>query len=512
MPRLPLIGPSYALNTGADVQRTVNLYTEVVESGAGKGPKSLVGTPGLSLFTTLANGGPIRSLITCFGVDVTPGQGILAGLPRVFAISGPVGSNCALYELFSNGTSLNLMTLNCNSDSGPFSIAYSNTQMLITHGTNLPWLFRFADSAGFQLTEQYQQNVTKDPKLNLYQVVYMDGMFVGIVGGTQDIRISAVGNGFNWDPLEVQPANARPDILTGIAQVGKTLLLFGQDSIQPYWNTGNADFPFEPIAGQLIEVGCGAVWSIAKLDESVFFLSHATDGRGMVMRLDGFQARRISNHAVEQAIRSYSKIHDAIAWTYQDQGHGFYVLQFPTAGKTWVYDVSTNDWHERMWRNPDTAAEEAHRGICHCFAFWEASPFKGKHLVGDRENGNIYVLDPEVYLDNSNPIRRYRRTPHLSADGKRVFYHSAQVDHLTGTALTSGQGSNPLVALRFSNDGGNTWSQEYQASMGASGQTKKRLRWTRLGSARDRVFEISTSEPVKHVWQEAYVEFSGGAH
>jgi hypothetical protein len=509
MPRLNLIGPTYPLQTGADVQRTVNMYPEAVESGAGKGAMALIGTPGLSLFCTLASGGPVRTLITCFGVN-TSGTDISNGLPRVYAIAGPVGSNCKLYELFTSGTATERGTLNCNSDEGPFSVAYSNDEMIIAHGTNFPWLYRFGSNAFVQLDAIHQTPATTDPNLNLYQVVYMDGYFVGIVGGTQQLRISALANGFSWDALDVASANAKPDILTGILQDGKELWLFGQDSIQPYWNTGDADFPFEPVGGQLIEIGCGAVWSIAKLDGAKFWLSHDSRGRGMVMRADGYNARRISNHAVEGALRGYANLHKAIGFTYQDNGHGFYVLYVPGAPTTWVYDVATDMWHERVYRNPGTAAEEAHRMSCHCFAFWEASPYKGKHLVGDRENGNIYVLDPAVYLDNSNPIKRLRRTPHFASEGKRVFYHSAQVDHLTGTALSSGQGSAPVMYLRLSSDGGQTWGQEYQAGMGALGQTTARARWTRLGSARDRVFEVSSTEPIKQVWQEGYVDYTGG--
>ena len=507
MPRLPLIGPTYALNNSADVQRTVNMYPELVESGGGKDQYALVGRSGYGVFTTLASGGPVRSLITCFGVN-DAGSDLSTGLPRVFAVAGPVGSSCKLYELHSDGTSTDRGTINCNSDSGPFSMAYSNDELVIAHGTNMPWLFRFGSGAFVQLTPP----ITLNSDLHLYQVVYMDGYFVGIRGGTQQVQISNLANGFRWDPLDVAVANAKPDILTGIIQVGKTLLLFGQNSIQPYWNTGNADFPFEPIAGQIIEVGCGAVWSIQKFDDAVFFLSHDDAGRGIVMRLDGFSARRISNHAVEQALRGYANLHQAIGYVYQDNGHGFYKLNIPGAAVSWVYDVATEMWHEQTYRNPATAIEEADRGVCHCFAFWEASPFKGKHLVGDRENGNVYVLDPGVYTDNTQPILRRRRTPHMSNEAKRIFYHRAQLDHLTGTALTSGQGSNPLVALRFSNDGGQTWSQEYQAGLGAIGQTKARAFWNRLGSGRDRVFEITSSEPIKHVWNAGYVEFSAGGH
>jgi hypothetical protein len=179
------------------------------------------------------------------------------------------------------------------------------------------------------------------------------------------------------------------------------------------------------------------------------------------------------------------------------------VLTFPTAGKTWVYDVSTGLWHERAYRNPSLNTLTRWRPSCHLF-------FGGMNLVGDYENGNIYELRMDVYTDNGDPILRQRRTQGTSADGKRVFYGPLTVDMETGVGLTLGQGSDPLLMLRYSNDGGHTWSNEKTRSMGGVGEYGARVRFGPSGAGRNRVWEVSLTDPVKFALLGADVDATEG--
>jgi hypothetical protein len=209
-----------------------------------------------------------------------------------------------------------------------------------------------------------------------------------------------------------------------------------------------------------------------------------------VYMLQGYQPKRISNFAVESVIRAldYVELADARAWSYEDGGHVFYCLNLPGAEATWVYDVTTGFWHERCYR--DLWELERDRADWHCVAF-------GEHIVGDYENGKIYALDANYYTDAGTAIVRMRRAPHLSQGLKRLFHSSFQLDMQTGVGLSgSGQGTDPQVSLRYSDDGGHSWSNERQVSMGKIGERMARAIWRRLGSSRDRVYEVSTSEPV----------------
>jgi hypothetical protein len=185
---------------------------------------------------------------------------------------------------------------------------------------------------------------------------------------------------------------------------------------------------------------------------------------------------------------------DAVGYTYQQDGHGFYVLNFPTADRTWVYDVATQGWHERAgFLNGDFTRN---RGNCQC-------NFLGTIIVGDFENGNIYALDLTTYADNGGPqkwLRSWRALPTGQNNLKRTAQHSLQLVCETGVGLNIGQGFDPQVMLRWSDDGGHTWSNEHWASIGKIGEHGFRAIWRRLGMTqklRDRVYEVSGTDPVK---------------
>jgi hypothetical protein len=185
---------------------------------------------------------------------------------------------------------------------------------------------------------------------------------------------------------------------------------------------------------------------------------------------------------------------DAVAYTYQQDGHAFYVLNFPSANQTWVYDVATQGWHERAGLLDNLFTRN--RGNCQC-------NFEGTIIVGDFENGNIYALDLTTYADNGGPqkwLRSWRALPTGQNNLKRTAQHSLQLVCETGVGLVVGQGSDPQVMLRFSDDGGHTWSNEHWVSMGQIGGYGTRAIWRRLGMTqklRDRVYEVSGTDPVK---------------
>jgi hypothetical protein len=280
--------------------------------------------------------------------------------------------------------------------------------------------------------------------------------------------------------------------------------LFGTDSVEVWYDAGLADFPLARIQGAFNEIGCVAAFSIAKLDNGLFWLGTDARGQGIVYRANGYTGQRVSTHAIEYAIAQYGNISDAVAYTYQQEGHAFYVLTFPNGNATWVYDVATQAWHERAgWNNGEFMR---HRSNCQC-------NFGGNIIVGDYENGNIYTFDLDVYADNSNIqkwLRSWRAIPTGQNNLKRTSQHTLQLDCEAGVGINNGQGSDPQVMLRWSDDGGHTWSNEYWQSIGKIGQYFKRVIWRRLGMTlklRDRVYEVSGTDPVKIaiVGAEVYV-------
>jgi hypothetical protein len=270
--------------------------------------------------------------------------------------------------------------------------------------------------------------------------------------------------------------------------------VFGTDSVEVWYDSGATDFPLQRIQGAFNEIGCVSAFSVAKLDNGLFWLGTDARGQGIVYRANGYTGVRVSTHAIEYAIAQYGNISDAIAYTYQQEGHAFYVLTFPSGNATWVYDVSTQVWHERA--GFDNGEFMRHRSNCQC-------NFGGNILVGDFENGNIYRFDLDVYADNGGIqkwLRSWRALPTGQNNLKRTAHHSLQLDCETGVGLNDGQGSDPQVMLRWSDDGGHTWSNEHWSPIGKIGAYGHRTFWRRLGMTlklRDRVYELSGTDPNK---------------
>jgi hypothetical protein len=335
-------------------------------------------------------------------------------------------------------------------------------------------------------------------------VQFIDGYFAFNKTGTGQFQITNT-YGTNIDGLDFATAEGAPDLLLSLLVDHREIWLFGETSTEVYFNSGNVDFPFERINGAFIEQGCAAKFSPAKMDNTVYWLTADERGYGTVQRAQGYGPQRISTHAVEFAIGQMSRIDDAVAYTYQQEGHSFYVLNFPTAQQTWVFDASTNLWHQRAWRDPADNTLKQDRAICQM-------AFAGETLVGDNANGNIYVLDLDYFTDNGDPISRVRSCAHLAdPDYRYQFFASLQVDMQTGVGLTTGQGSDPKAMLQWSDDGGYSWSNELWASIGKIGERRARVKWRRLGRSRDRVFRVTITDPIRVIMVGASAQASLGA-
>jgi hypothetical protein len=468
------IGPSYTLRSvNVDCQRCINLYPEINEQGTGKEGevKSFHGTPGLSSLATIGDG-PIRDTYT-------------ASNGTLYVVSGN-----KLYSVSSSWVGTLKGTL--NTSTGPVSMADNGTHLMLVDGT-YGYVLTIASSVFAQIT---------DPDFpGADQVTYQDGYFIFNRPGTETFFISGLDD-VTFDALDIQTSDAIPDVIVGLISDHRDLWVFGEQTIEVFFNSGNADFPFERVQGAFIEHGCAARFSIAKMNNTVFWLGKDDKGAGMIFEAQGYQPKRISTHAIEYAIAGYGDVSTARAWCYQENGHHFYVINFPNASTSWAYDTTTGLWHERCYNNQGLL--ERHRAETHAFAY-------STHVVGDYETGKIYSLSSSTYTDDGAEIMRRRRAPHISSGLKNVFHQSLQLDMETGTGLDgSVQGSDPQVMLRFSDDGGHTWSNEKWVSFGRIGQRKARAIWRRLGRSRDRVYEVTISDPVKVVIIGAEIDVVSG--
>lgn len=475
MPPLTFVGGAYfSRSTNVNAQRCVNLYPELDPTG--KSPVALYPTPGTILFATTGVSAPIRGLI-CWD-------------DRVYLVCGT-----KFLEVDSAGTVTERGDLGSSvSTTARVSMEHNNTQLLLVDGSTKGFIYRPSVAALQQITTAgFSGGLLAN---------YMDGYFILTTPDTQDIRISGLQNGFEWNPLDFATAEGAPDDIVASIVNHREFWAFGSESTEVFYNSGDATFPLERIQGAFIEVGCAAPYSVAKMDNSVFWLSQDHRGAGMVLRADGYTPSVVSTRALESTIATYGTISDAAAFCYQEFGHTFYVLTFPTARKTWTYDASTQLWHEREYQDVIQGPGRI-RANNYCFAF-------GKHLVGDYETGRLLEMDSNTFTDDGQYIKRLRSCPHLHNDRKRLYYHKFELDMEFGVGLLSGQGVDPQAMLRWSDDGGHTWSNERWTSFGRRGEYFARAVWRRLGASRDRIFEVSVTDPVKVVIIEAHVEIGQG--
>ena len=372
-----------------------------------------------------------------------------------------------------------------------------------------------------------------------------DNYFVYNNPGTQQFGASDLLSPIS-NNLSFGSKDGSPDNLVALIIDHREIYLMGEASSEVWVDVGSFPFPFQRIPGTNTQHGCAAKFSLSRLGNSFAYVSRNSRGQGQIMQMDGYKPTRISTHAVEQTLVN-KYIDDAIAWTYQIEGHECYVVTFPTLQLTWCYDFTSQMWHKWLYLN-SLGEYERHRAQC-------GAVFQGMVLCGDYENGSIYELDPDNYTDNGQNIRRLRRAPHLVADLQRQYFDELQIQFQPGvgtTGLSNGSSSaipggvylgdtyviasnqtltipvdgiyilgmsninsnittsSPQAMLRWSNDGGSTWSKEYWVSIGSVGRYKNRAIWRRLGMARDRIFEVSISDPVKAVIVSANLKASSG--
>lgn len=465
---LPIVGPSYHLKDWAiDCQRTLNLYPQAVESQTAPQVSALLPTEGLTkLFefvgTAQEYDAKVRGIyaltdrilvvvsmrLVVIQNDEWRDIGYIKGLDKVtFADNG--------FEVFMTGNDA------YNFTGHVYNIANDTlTEILVDTNDN-----------GF---------------FGASSVAFLDSRFIWTVPDSGRIQWSKLLS-HETDALSYATAESKSDKLVRVIANNGMLWLIGEKTTEVWVSTGSNDAPFVRQSGAYMPTGCIAKDSIVEFGSSLIWLAQTDFGANQIVMTQGYQTVRISNHALESALARYKSTKDAYAFSYQREGHAFYMISFPTDRKTWCYDASTQMWHERAWYNEDESENEHHRAYCHCF-------FNGQHLVGDRQYPIIYLLDPLAETDNEVPIIRERTTPCVSPNGSRMIFDEVQLFCQVG----QDNNTKPMIMFDWSDDRGKTWSSdqvvEIANDLGAIGEYEKRVVFRRLGQSFSRVFRVRMTD------------------
>lgn len=469
-----------ALTTGAysakslvaEAQRSINLYGEKGIEGS-PFPFTFYPSPGLTQLAsaTPTNGSGWRGLFMA-------SNGVLYGVcgSSVYSINaswtlkklGDIGTKVGKVSMVDNGTDLVIV------DGSP--IGY---QVVLSGGA-----FSTLDS-----TDSFMGGNTID---------YVDGFLVANVPG-QNQWYSSLVDQTVFNALYFAGKTGYSDTLVGLMVAKRYIYLFGASTTEVWYDFGSAGgtpFPFSRMPGIFMPYGLAAVGSLAQMDGDIYWLAQSPQGDAFICRSQSFNAQHISTFAIDNELASYGALSDAIGWTYEIDGHFFYCITFPTADKTWQYDMSTGQWNELAWID-DNGQLHRHRANCYASAY-------GQPIVGDWQNGNLYLWDVNNYTDNGNPIPRIRSFAHSVDDNSdRIRYR----EFIANMEVGNGANNGPVpVYLRWSDTRGKSWGNAISTSLGMEGEYLTSLQFQRLGMARDRVFELSWSAPCKTALLGAWVQ------
>jgi len=506
--KIPFIGGSYTgRSTAINAQRCVNLFMGVDKQEA-KEEITLHGTPGLKEFCALET-----------VIDPTPIRAVHKMGDLMYAV---IGAN--VYSVTLSGEKTLLGTI--STSSGNVFMEDNGTQVLIVDGS----------ATGHYVIAGALNTITDVDYPAADSVAFQDGYFIVTEKDTGQIHVSGLYDCTTWDALDFASAESDPDYAVRVLSSSRELWVFGTDTIEAFYNSGNADFPFERIQGSTMQVGTEAPASVVMINGTLYWLSNSR----RVLRNNGYQWEAVSPPTVEYQISHYGTVSDARAYTCTIDSHQWYVLIFPTEKKTWIYDTNTLHWFE--WESFSEKLATTPPGsvlvidtppskwgtftwgdgtlYIHDMRDFESNPtpwsrhrsncgirFGNKEIVGDYENGKLYELDMDTLTDDGHQIRRMRTNQYISKDRVNVIYHALEVEFESGVGLSGGvQGQDPLACLEWSDDGGKTWSNQYWTSMGKIGEYQHRAIWRRLGMSRVRTFRLTITDPVKVVILAAYAD------
>ena len=487
------------------------IYLGQTVQGAGVTANTVITAQGsnIVLSQTIVTGG------TGYAVNdqVTVVGGVYGSTPQVYTVSSVTSGVVTGLTVYSQGS---YTTQPINNVSTTTSGSGTGLTLTLTFGTG-------TGGTGSYKVSPSQTEATSETMyaLNFSVLPSSDGAFSGadvvdIVDnyfvynnpGTQQWAASNILSPIT-PALSYGNKDGAPDNLVSIIVDHREVYLMGEDSSEVWVDAGTFPFPFQRIPGTSTQHGIVAKFSVARLGNSFAYLSRNIRGQSQVMLMEGYIPKRISTHAVENTLVNQT-VSDAVAFTYQLEGHEVYVISFPTLDITWAYDITTDMWHKWLWcDNTNTY----HRCRANCVAV-----FQNMVLVGDWQNGQIYELDPNNFTDNGQNVRRLRRAPHLVTDLQRQYFEEFQIQFQPGVGTTGvsmpvdtkSTTTYPQAMLRWSNDGGSTWSREYWVTIGQEGKYKNRAIWRRMGWARDRVYEVVVTDPVNAVIISANLKASEG--
>jgi hypothetical protein len=418
----------------------------------------------------------------------SPARAVRAVSPYLYALFGNT-----LYQIANNGTATPLGTI--STSSGPAIIAHNGTQLMLVadDGTGEGYIYQIwgTSSATGQVPGDGLVLIASGDFSGADYVSYLSNFFLTRIPGTnplasQTVQASGIGDGTGWDALAFDLADSDPDPLQAVVGYSGLVYLLGPRSTELWQHAGTTPFPFTRLPSVVHAYGCAARHSIVEFGTSLALLARNRNGQAVPALLQGQGFTEIGTPDLVAELNAYTSVEDARGAMVQVAAHKFFVLSFPTAGKTWAYDEQTKVWSR--WKSNGGQF----RGLL-------AELYEGQTIWTDYQDGTLYVFDPETFVDDAWPLQRLLRSRTIENGDREMVCNALQFEMGMGVGLSTGQGSAPEVMLRVSKDTGHTWGNTRRATIGKQGKYRTRAIFRRLGLARKFTFELSMTDPVPFV-------------
>lgn len=432
-------------------QRLINCYAQ---QSLEKYPVEILGLPGSVLHESLA----------------APGRGLHVTRSELYAVAG-----ATLYRIPASGAAVPVGTV-------------PGTDRLTFADVSTDTTIDLVTSNGYRYDGSTVAAITDPDKVDWLAVADCAGYVVAIERDSQRWWCSARQDGSDWDGLDYGSVDYRADRLVGIGVDHLQVILLGSQTSEVWWLSGGTAFPFERLPDGIIEIGCLATLGVTRADNTQYFL--ASDRT--IRALRSATPVRVSNHAVEEALGGFTVLSDCEANGFTWNGHVFVAFRFPTEGRAFLHDITTGEWVEaESWGSPVWQVV----ATVECY---------GKTWV-QLANGDIGYFSDAAFTEMGGRITRSVTWPTIYDAHRRLFHSSFEAEFATGDVAA---GVVPYSELEYSDDGGNSWTFLPRREIGRTGEFQKLVRWHRLGSARNRVYRLSVSDPVPFRLMNAQATFT----
>lgn len=375
--------------------------------------------------------------------------------------------------------------------SGRVSLANNGQYLVIVVPGGKAYAFNNVDNSLNQITDtDFRASDT---------VVFKDGYFVFSASDGSVFFNSALNDPFTYDALDFGTAEINPDKITALHVNHNELFVGGSETIELFQNIGGAGFPFQRIPGANIQKGVHAKFSLIEFDNTFCFVGGGLNEESAVWKVTGSSsAQKISTDAIDKEIQKFNKaeIEKSFSMTKTERGQFLAYFTFESEripSRTFVYNATaTTLLGQRVWFEAQTGVTD------NSFRVWSIVSAYGKLLCGDKDTGIIGEFDDDTLTYYGEPIFRQMVTAPFSENGLPIFAGEFEATFESGVGLTTGQGSDPIVRMDKSDDGGRTFNSETRRTIGKIGEYGQRSIWRRQGRfPASRSVRLTITDPVR---------------